>query len=84
MVSATGQALKDDKEFLTSQGLDVETYGKSRKLVTWYRPDGKAIHNLPCDMYHRKLYREKGWTLVQPTIEQIIAELSKQRLGGSE
>lgn len=63
---ATGQQLRDDRAFVEGQGYTVSELGKDRARATWYRPDGKALPNLPVDPYHRALYRAKGWTLKPP------------------
>ena len=62
----TGQELQEDTSWVESQGETVTLLGKDRARGTWYRLDGQAIPNLPVDMYHRTLYRAKGWTLTPP------------------
>ena len=62
----TGQELLEDQRFVESQGYIFTVLDKDRARATWYRPDGIALPGLPVDMYHRTLYRRKGWTLKPP------------------
>lgn len=63
---STGTEVREDKAFVEAQGLTVTLLNKDRARATWYRADGKALPNLPTDMYHRTRYRQRGWTLVPP------------------
>jgi len=71
---STGQELLDDKKFLESQGYGYAELSKDRSRGTWYRPDGLAIPGLPTDVYHRTLYRKRGWTLVPPKNPVVMPE----------
>jgi len=66
MPSGTGQELREERQWLSSQGFTWSFIQNSREKVTWYKPDGTALHNLPADPYHMKRYRARGWTLIPP------------------
>jgi hypothetical protein len=65
----TGAELTQERRWLASQGYTVELIIKQQERATWYRPDGKALPNLPADAYHRERFRRKGWTLVPPEVQ---------------
>ena len=66
MPTGTGQELREERQWLAQQGFTWSFLQNSREKVTWYKPDGTALHNLPADPYHMKRYRARGWTLVPP------------------
>jgi len=68
----TGAELKEDKEWLRAQGLDLRAIHRLGHKATYYRPDGKAIPNLPTGFYHRQVYRRKGWTLVPQPMKMPV------------
>ena len=76
---ATGQELLEDKKFLASQGYGYAELSKDRARATWYRPDGLAIPSLPTDMYHRTLYRKRGWTLSRPEYPVVVDAVPRVR-----
>lgn len=69
----TGQEIQNDQTWVEGQGYQVTLLDKDRAREDWYRPDGKKIPNLPVDPWNRAHYRAKGWTLKQPTPEEVIA-----------
>ena len=56
--------LIERKRWLRSQGWTREQIERRPRSVTWYRPDEKALHDLPCDTYQVERYRSRGCTLV--------------------
>ena len=63
--------------WLRDQGVNPDTI-RSGQRVTWYKPDGAPLHNLPFDPFHRQLYRERGWTLAPSPSAVIAAEQAAQ------
>ncbi len=63
--------------WLRDQGVNPGTI-RSGQRVTWYKPDGTPLHNLPFDLLHRQLYRERGWTLAPSPSAVIAAERAAQ------
>ena len=53
----------EDRRWLLSQGFDPKDMPRR---ATWYKADGQALPNCHTDPYHRKLYRERGFTLKPP------------------
>ncbi len=88
MPSGTGQELREERQWLSSQGFTWSLLLNDRAKVTWYKPDGTAIPNLPADPYHMKRYRARGWTLVPPESpvipEDAVAQLQEQVAAATE
>ena len=40
--------------------------------ATWYKPDGTPLSQGPTDLYHLQLYRQKGFTLKAPVLQEPI------------
>ncbi len=57
---------KADREWLASQGF---TPANLPRKATWYKPDGSSSLAFT-DPYHRKLYRDRGFTLKPPVIAE--------------
>ncbi len=74
MPSGTGQELREERQWLAQQGFTWSLLQNSREKVTWYKPDGTALHNLPADPYHMKRYRARGWTLTPPELPEVPQE----------
>ena len=74
MPSGTGQDLREERQWLAQQGFTWSLLQNSREKVTWYKPDGTALHNLPADPYHMKRYRARGWTLTPPETPEVPQE----------
>ena len=66
MPRGTGPELKEERQWLASQGFSWSMLQSNRERATWYKPDGSALPNLPVDPYHMRRYRARGWTLVAP------------------
>jgi hypothetical protein len=66
MPRGTGPELREERQWLSSQGFSWSLLQSNRERATWYKPDGKALPNLPVDPYHMRRYRARGWTLVAP------------------
>ena len=66
MPSGTGQELREERQWLATQGFSWSFLQNNRDKATWYKPDGTSIPNLPTDPYHMRRYRSRGWTLVPP------------------
>ena len=88
MPSGTGQELKEERQWLAQQGFTWSLLQNSREKVTWYKPDGTALHNLPADPYHMKRYRARGWTLTPPETPEVpqeaLDELQQQVAAATE
>ena len=56
---SAAQEAVEDRRWLLSQGFDPKDMPKR---ATWYKADGQALPNCHTDPYHRKLYRERGFT----------------------
>jgi len=88
MPSGTGQELREERQWLSSQGFTWSLLQNSREKVTWYKPDGTALHNLPADPYHMKRYRARGWTLTPPEMPEIpqdaVDQLQEQITAAAE
>jgi hypothetical protein len=66
MPRGTGPELREERQWLAQQGFSWSFIQNNRDKVTWYKPDGTALPNLPADPYHMRRYRARGWTLVAP------------------
>ena len=65
---STTTDIRENSAWLKGQGYAVDIIFKPAKRVQWYRADGVALPNLlPCDTYHLRNFRRKGWTLKPPT-----------------
>ena len=88
MPSGTGQELREERQWLAQQGFTWSLLQNSREKVTWYKPDGTALHNLPADPYHMKRYRARGWTLTPPENPEVpqeaLDELQQQVAAATE
>ncbi len=70
-----GTTIQKENAQMKSRGFAIGTLDDIAAKRTWYRPDGKAIHNLPCDTYHREVYINKGWSLTPPAgADEDLAE----------
>jgi len=63
---------QSDREWLASQGF---TPTNLPRKATWYKPDGTTSLTFT-DLYHRKLYRARGFTLKPSAIITEIPERS--------
>ena len=73
----TGNVIQQENKQLKARGFAIGTLNDVAAKRTWYRTDGKAIHNLPCDEYHRDRYIAKGWSLTPPPVtdpDQDVAQ----------
>jgi len=78
MPSGTGQELREERQWLATQGFSWTFLQNNRDKATWYKPDGTALPNLPTDPYHMKRYRARGWTLVPPELPDIPQDAAEQ------
>jgi len=78
MPSGTGQELREERQWLATQGFSWSFLQNNRDKATWYKPDGTSIPNLPTDPYHMKRYRARGWTLVPPELRDIPQDAVEQ------
>jgi hypothetical protein len=88
MPTGTGQELREERQWLSQQGYSWSLLQNTREKVTWYKPDGTALHNLPADPYHMKRYRARGWTLTPPEAPAIpqdaVDQLQEQITAAAE
>jgi len=64
----TTTEVKENREWLAGQGYSVDIIFQPAKRVQWYKADGVPLPNLlPCDPYHIRQFRAKGWSLQRPT-----------------
>ena len=60
----TGVQIKEDNDWVREQGYSVDILYRPSPQVQWYRGDGTPLPNLlPCDPWHLRKFRAKGWTL---------------------
>ena len=82
ITSSAAQEAVEDRRWLLIQGFDPK--GMLRR-ATWYKADGQALPNCHTDPYHRKLYRERGFTLKPPDtlyVPEAIARPVPKPRGG--
>jgi len=88
MPRGTGPELREERQWLAQQGFSWSFLQNTREKVTWYKPDGTALHNLPADPYHMKRYRARGWTLAPPEAPAIpqdaVDQLQEQITAAAE
>ena len=88
MPRGTGPELREERQWLAGQGFSWTFLQNTREKVTWYKPDGTALHNLPADPYHMKRYRARGWTLAPPETPAIpqdaVDQLQEQITAAAE
>jgi len=88
MPRGTGPELLEERQWLAQQGFSWSFLQNTREKVTWYKPDGTALHNLPADPYHMKRYRARGWTLAPPEAPAIpqdaVDQLQEQITAAAE
>ena len=88
MPRGTGPELKEERQWLASQGFSWSMLQSNRERATWYKPDGEALPNLPVDPYHMRRYRARGWTLVPPESpvipEDAVVQLQEQVAAAAE
>ena len=88
MPRGTGPELREERQWLAGQGFSWTFLQNTREKVTWYKPDGTALHNLPADPYHMKRYRARGWTLAPPEAPAIpqdaVDQLQEQITAAAE
>ncbi len=66
----TGTTIQQENAQLKSRGFAIGMLDEPATKRTWYRPDGLAIPNLPCDDYHRMRFIARGWTLTPPPAQE--------------
>jgi len=88
MPRGTGPELKEERQWLASQGFSWSMLQSNRERATWYKPDGEALPNLPVDPYHMRRYRARGWTLTPPESpvipEDAVVQLQEQVAAAAE
>ena len=78
----TPAEMREDKEWLSAQGIDPRMIHKLGHRATYYRQEGLAIHNLPlANFYQRQRYRRRGWTMIQPGATKIAASVPVPTVG---
>lgn len=69
-MALTATERTDLRGWVGRQGLKVEIVDERAPKAEWWRAsDGKYLGVLPADSYHMKLYRAKGFVLVDPEIK---------------
>ena len=88
MPRGTGPELREERQWLASQGFSWSMLQSNRERATWYKPDGSALPNLPVDPYHMRRYRARGGTLTPPESpvipEDAVVQLQEQVAAAAE
>src|SRR3989304_6527100 len=80
---ATSKQVAERREMLkqlAGQGYSVQLTDWPRR-ITWYKPDGEAMPNLPADPWHMERYLARGFTPDLPRVAQADQSSVPQGVG---